>query len=357
MRVLKTWAWPVIVGALILAACGPQPAQEKNAGSTVHLSGTILGTGRPFGQGLNAYTLPKLQPRRLDVRIRDDNELIFGFDFLGAYWTDVSHVVTFVSDSSGSRLVEISEGGEPTEIGSTLTDVSGFDVRGGTVMATTCRAQPGRVWVMDLSGRRTWRSVGRSCQAALSPDGTRVAFIRHETQIWERAVDGGQDTRLFEVADVRGLRELRLGATVITRLAWGRSGVAAVVTNERSLGGFGGGRSAIVVHDGEGSTQLVPVPVQDLFLPNRPWQPNGDLLAFIARPSSGGSVMRLYDPASRTTNVVATDAQFLGNAAWSPDGRALAATTSANAMLFVDPSGNWISRVGTGGIGLLDWRA
>jgi hypothetical protein len=102
---------------------------------------------------------------------------------------------------------------------------------------------------------------------------------------------------------------------------------------------------------------VVPLAVQDLSFPFRPWQPNGNLLAIIARPSSGGALIRLFDPTNGELRVVAADAQFFGEAAWSPDGRALAATTSGNALLFFDPAGNWIKRIGTGGIGLLDWRA
>jgi hypothetical protein len=144
---------------------------------------------------------------------------------------------------------------------------------------------------------------------------------------------------------------------VINQLSWGRGGVAMVVSNERSLGGFSGGRSTIVVRDDEGNSHVVPLPVQDLSIPFRPWQPNGNLLALIARPSSGGALLRLFDPATGEIRVVAADAQFFANAAWAPDGRALVASNSGNAMLFVDVDGNWIKRIGTGGIGLLDWRA
>ena len=351
-------SWARAAGAVslvLLISCAGSPSSRKPNGPTIALTGSILGTGRPFGQGLYAYSLPDLRGERLGVR--EGQELGFGLEFLGAFWTDETHAVTFVSSGTGSQLVRASPGQPPEELGPRLPLVSSFDVRGGHAVATTCPRRPGRLHVLDLARPRAWRVVARSCLATLSPDGTRVAYVQRDTEVWEEPVEGGTAALLVDVADVREVREKDLGREVISQLSWGRAGVAAVVSNERSLGGFSGGRSAIVVRDGDGTTHVAPLPVQDLSFPFRPWQPNGTLLAIIARPSSGGALLRLFDPTTGELRVVAADTQFLANAAWSPDGRALVASNSGNAMLFVDVKGNWIKRIGTGGIGLLDWGA
>jgi hypothetical protein len=351
----KGWTAAAVASLLLLSSCGKDATAPRTSRPVVELKGSILGTGRPFGQGLYAYALPDLRGEKLEVR--EDQQLGFGLEFLGAFWTDRTHAVTFVSDDNGSQLVRASPGQPAEELGPRLTNVFALDVRGERALAATCPDTRGSVRVLDLTRPRAWRKVARSCMATLSPDGARVVFVERRTQVWERPLEGGAASLVLDVADVPGVRDLDLGRRVISQLSWGPAGLAVVVSNERSLGGFSGGRSAVVVRDDDGAVRVVPLAVQDLSLPFRPWQPSGNLLAIIARPSSGGALIRLFDPTNGELRVVAADAQFFGQAAWSPDGRALAATTSGNALLFFDPAGNWIRRIGTGGIGLLDWRA
>jgi hypothetical protein len=208
--------------------------------------------------------------------------------------------------------------------------------------------------VLDLK-RPEWRQIDRSCVAALSPDGATVALVRSNTEVWERPVDGGSASLVVDAAKLPEIRRAHLGGRlIVTRLAWGEGGLAVAVGSEQELEGRGG-RNMIVTRDPSGRLGVVPLPPQAWDVPSRPWQPKGRLLALIGRPSSGGAIVRLFDPTTGKVSVVAADTQYFGNVAWSPDGRLLAANTSTNALLFFDTRGNWVKRAGLGGVGLLDW--
>jgi hypothetical protein len=355
---LRTGAWRAAVAVLCLAVgCVNAVAPAITTGPAVKLSGTILGNGQPFGQGLFEYELPGLRAHELHLEARPGEGVVGrGLDFLGAYWLDRGHALTFATGADGRRqqLFEASPSAAPRRIGPPLSFVSAFDTRGSWVVAATCRSLSGSLLLMDLHHPGAWLELGRSCLATLSPDATRVAFVRSETEIWERRVDGGPASKVLDVAQLPDIRAARFGRILINALTWGDGGLAIGVGPEQFFEG-GRGQSAIVTRDSKGSVRVVPLPAQSLELPHRPWQPNGRLLAMIARPSSGGAVVRLFDPQTSRVWVVAADTQYFGNVAWSPDGHALVANTSTNALLFVDPQGNWIRRAGLGGVGLLDW--
>ena len=364
-RPIRRWGAAAVATVLLAACAGTAAAPPRS--SSVRLHGTLLGSGRTFGLGLVAYTIPTLkvqgplQPPDPPPGAEGGGvDYYQAVPYYGAYWTDQRHTAIGFVGQGGPRagLYRLSVGGEAVALGTSLSFVSAFDVRGNTALAATCRVPPGRVQVIGVDGRGEWREVARSCQASLSPDGSRIAYVQKRTEVWEQSVEGGSPTKLFDVADVADVRRAHIGHMVITQMAWGRGGLALAVGNEDSLqGGFGGGtgRMALVVRDNQGTVRMAPVQPQELSLPIRPWQPTGDLLAFICRPTSGGAVMRLFDPTTGKVRVVAADEQFFGDAVWSPDGNVLVANTSNNAIVFFDLQGRWIERVGGGGIAVLDW--
>jgi hypothetical protein len=346
------------MAVLTMAACGgaPKPSSRSSA-PPVDLSGTILGS-RSFAQELFAYRLPGLQQERLDAGRHLVNGIGFGLDYLGAYWVDADHALTFSLDNEGrvGRLVEASRSGPSRRIGPPLKFVSSFDVRADWVMAATCARGTGSVQTLDLAHPTAWHEVGDSCIGTLSSDGRRVAFVRNDTEVWEAPVGGGAASLRADVATIPEARRFPSRSRRISALAWGDGGLAAVM-GSGSRFDLGGGRAIIFTIDETGRTTVVPLPAEIMFLPRHPWQPHGDLLSLVSMPTSGGSVIRLFEPRTGKLRVVAADTQWFGNALWSPDGRTLVATTGSNAMLFVDATGRWITRIGTGGVGLLDWGA
>jgi hypothetical protein len=357
------------VAVLMLVSCGGTPARPSRPGSSIPLKGTLLGTGQRFGLGLVAYSVPDLKgrPFRPPVPPTGSGSSDVSFyqpePYVGAYWTsDGRSALSFVGlGGVKARLFLLSTDGDARPVGASLRFVSAFDVRGTTALTATCPLayggqSPGHVQLIGVDGTADWREVARSCVATLSPDGQRMVYVHGETEVWEQSLDGGAPTQVMDVAGIPQVRDAAIGRRLtVIQLAWGPGGLAAVVADARNLG-QGQGRMAVVVRDPAGAVRIVPIAAQELSLPYRPWQPSGSLLAIICRPTSGGAVVRLFDAKTGEVRVVATDAQYFGDAAWSPDGRALVANTSNNAMVFFDPQGNRIKRVGAGSVGILDWR-
>jgi WD40 repeat protein len=335
---------------LVLLACGPPSTARDRPAAPPRLVGAILGGGQPFGSGLSAYELPELDGREFNL----PQAQYGGQIHWGAHWEAGGTALAFVAlRGNTSGLFRLSLDGPPEPIGSPLRFVSGFSVHDHHVLATTCEGgQQGRLVIIDLESASDWRAVGRSCTGSFSPDGERVAFLRGRWEVWERPVDRGPARRMIDLAmfpEVRSAPGSNLGASSVL---WGRGGLAVQIGEP---GGFDrSSRSSVVVVRNDGEVVPVPLTPQSIDLPLSGWQPGGGLLALITRPSSGGSLIRLFDPSSGEVRVAAADSQFFGHVVWSPDGQALAANTSTNALLFFDAEGGWIRRAGIG-VGVFDW--
>jgi hypothetical protein len=355
---------------LILVSCAGNSPGPSKPGSSIPLKGTLLGTGQRFGLGLVAYSVPDLKGRPFRPPEPPSDAGSGDVTFYqpepsaGAYWAgDTGSAFSFVGlGGVRARLFQLSTDGDPRPLGGPLSFVSSFDVRASTALTATCPVayggqSPGHVQVIGVDGTAGWREVARSCVATLSPDGKIVAYVHGDTEVWEEPVGGGAPTKLLDVSSIPEVHDAQIGRRLtVVQVSWGQGGLAAVVADARNLG-QGQGRMAVVVRDPAGAVRMVAIPAQELSLPYRPWQPAGSLMAIICRPTSGGAVVRLFDAKTGEVRVVATDAQYFGDTVWSPDGRALVANTSNNALVFFDPQGNRIKRVGGGGVGLLDWRA
>jgi hypothetical protein len=351
-------AWVLVLAVLLLTAgCGePAPAARRGSAAAASLRGSVLTTGATFGLGLRSWELPSL--RLIDLTV-NENEWELQSSF-GAKWVDRGVALTFAGFGGGnsaaeSQLFEFRVDGASRELGQPLSFVSSFTLEERTALAVTCRRRPGTVFVMDVDGDARWRGVARSCAAALSPDGDRVAFVRGKWEIWEQPLDGGPASLMTDLAEDAELTS-GPGANVgASALAWGGGGLAIQIGVP---GGFdASSRSRLVVLGDDGDLVRVPLEPQSILLQYGAWQPGGDLLAFICRPSSGGALIRLFDPSTREVRVVAADAQFFGDVVWAPDGRSMATNTSNNALLFFDTEGNWIRRASSGGFGVFDWAA
>jgi hypothetical protein len=353
-RLKRAWCAGAVAAALLLAGCGkPAPAVARK--SSMALEGSVLITGARFGFGLRATKLPSLQPVDLTVN-EDEWELQ---TFFGAKWLDQGVALTFAGvgggDGAESQLLEFRVDEPTREVGQPLSFVSSFTMVDRTAMAVTCQRRPGRVFVMDVDGAARWREVARSCAAVLSPEGDRVAFVRGKWEIWEQPLDGGPSRLVVDLTDVPGLTSGAGSNIGASALAWGAGGLAIQIGVP---GGFdASSRSKLAVLNDDGDVVRVPIQPQSVLLPYSAWQPGGELLAFVCRPSSGGALIRLFDPSTGEVRVVAADARFFGDVVWAPDGRALVTTTSNNALLFFDTEGNWIRRASTGGFQVFDWQA
>jgi WD40 repeat protein len=350
-------AWVgAMAAALLLAGCGDPPPAAGPKSPAVALRGTVLAAGQPFGLGLRSWGLPGLRAADL-TEPRDEWEIQ---TYLGARWTADGTAVAFAGTeqddsfrAADSRLYEFDVGTAPRPLGQTLFAVSGFSLTDELALATTCPRPPGRVLVLQLGGAARWREVARSCVAALSPGGDRVAFLKGRWEVWERRLDGGKARRVVDLARVPGLRSGEASRVGASSLTWGEAGVAVQIGDP---GGFDpSSRSKLVVVRSDGEVVAVPIADQSILLPASGWRPGGELLAFITRPSSGGALVRLFDPSSGDVRVVAADSQLFSNVVWSPDGRALVASTSNNVLVFFDTEGNWIRRAAGGGVAVFDW--
>jgi len=177
----------------------------------------------------------------------------------------------------------------------------------------------GALWIMNWNGtdRRPLGIAGY--QPSVSPDGTRVAFVRDS---------GGQ--RVF-VASMCGSREQELGSG--QHPDWSPDGTR-------------------VAYDGVHVTNVVSGAMDDPCSGNYPaWSPDGLRIAC----SSGGTVY-VVELASRNTTTIASGTT--GASAWSPDGTMIAYVDLVSANVYVRPvAGGAAAPLTTmGGCDSPDWR-
>jgi len=366
-------------GMLLLAACtgGGHPAPEPSptAPALTPKGSLLVDVGREF-PSLALLPLGTLgAPQPVDLT----GSLLGRFDFPGgaqlladgtAYLlvTKVDGSLGFRTRELGSQIFELSRGHEPRKVGPPLGPVSPslVGVAGGRVVISTCggRHRPPSVMTLDLGtgdADGTWQPVVRACLAALSPNGTDVAFVRpgeRGPSIWRVPLDRSTPPVMLAGPDVLApLQRSGVGRPDVFSLAWGEGGVAAAVADRRE----DVERSGLVVLP-DGSRPRV-VSLGSGRLVEMAWQPGGDLLAltecsrcaaFFRRVPQGELLM--FDASSGRLREVAASRDTFRGLAWSPDGSLLATEPSQGDLTFLDVTGREVGSLATDGAPL-DWGA
>lgn len=353
---------PVLAGAVALAmlaaACSGGGGEPPGPRRPRRPSGTILGSVGFAGSGLGSYPLPSgaVHPIRLPGSSVRDGALVT------ASWADApgSAYALVLLRGEHSQVFQVSTSGPPRPVGPPIGPATEGQRTGDLLLAGVCGRNPG-LYLLDLRRPSAWRNVVTgACQGALSPDGKAVAYTPDGRTVWSADVAAGagatpKPTRLLDLRSEEDVATAGVSRPMVSSMTWGRGGLAMLVSDAR--GGFKAPVAAVVVRTGAGVVRTIPVSARNGgALPGLAWQPGGDLLAFDASLTTGGAVVKLFDPATARLRVIAADEDWLGEVVWSPNGRAVATQVSDGALLVVDLQGNWLGRIPLSGVAPFDWR-
>lgn len=280
----------------------------------------------------------------------------FGVAVVAVFPEPEGSVLAFAhSFGTAFRLFRMRLDGKSETVGPTLPNASEPFRVGHFIVAATCLdTGGGDVVTLDTSNPTRWRPLAAGCAPAPSPDGKMVAFVRIEhgiIDIWQVAVDGsGAPRLLFALSSLPELRATGiLHPELNGNLEWGPGGLAVQV--------FQSNAQALVVRRPSGEVQVIDLGQATVqFTSNFRWQPNGNLLAFVGSLQAGGVVLRVLDPATGTTRVLATDPQGFGRPLWSPDGEAVAVSSLRGELIVTDLDGRWLRTFSSAGSPLA-WTA
>jgi hypothetical protein len=294
-----------------------------------------------FGNALAIVELPDVTP--VPLRMPNYERM------LGGFFDPEGNVVAVVAEPGGRvGLYRVARDAAPVPIGPTLPYADAYSAAGGSVLATGCGSEP-FARVLDLDAPDRWHPVEAGCGATLSPDAAWVAWSPDGVQVLRAPVGGGRaPLQVFEIGDLPVPATLEEEARFVGPVAWGDAGEQAV----------------LVAGDGwQGAAVTDPVPTVDPLGDHGAgppfaildWQPAGSLLA-VASSTTVGGVVRLLEPAGGSRVAAMFGAPATG-ALWSPDGRALLATSNST-WAVVAPDGTWLwSRLVDRGQEPLDWWA
>jgi hypothetical protein len=351
-RVLAATAALTLIGT----ACGRSPPGVRTRPArqaSPEVRGTLLTVEVRFAQ-LFRMTLPGGR-RRMFPAPGSIGGGSFGAAIVAALPEPDGTVLVFYHPFGGAtRLFRQRLGGKSEPVGPGLPDASEPFRVGHLVVTSTCLQAGGEVVALDISNPTKWRPLAAGCAPVLSPDGTMVAFARTERgsiDIWQVPVDGSRPpSLLFAVSSLPELRATGiLHPELNGNLAWGPGGLAIQV--------FQSNAQALVVRRPTGEVRVIDLgQATAQFTSNVRWQPNGNLLAFVGSLQAGGVVLRVLDPDTGTTRVLATDPQGFGRPLWSPDGKAVAVSSLRGELIITDLGGRWLSRYSSAGSPLA-WTA
>ena len=257
---------------------------------------------------------------------------------VGVFFVGRSPEFVAVTQSGGeSRLLEVAESGQTRPISSPLAvplRPAGGPVADLLAVESCQGRQP--IFVMSLpasNGSARPKEVARGCPAALSPEGSLVAFSPDLASVWTAPVSGqGSPRPLVRLAGRKLLQSLGMRAPRIVAAAgmsWSQAGLAVAAEGE--------GRFACVVVDPTGRIRVIPLGAA------RPtalsWSPNGKLLAFTEHDRTGDAV-RTFDASSHRLRLAALAlGKQLQGIVWSPSGDAIVTLAGADRWLVVTPDG------------------
>jgi TolB protein len=210
------------------------------------------------------------------------------------------------------------------------------------------------LYVMNPDGTGVMRlsSEPGDTDAAWSPDGSRIAFVRFsggEAGIYVMNADGTEVRRLTDGDSDGGP-------------AWSPDGSRIAFARETRPGDADVGNADIYLADADGTNvvRLTDDPVME-FTPS--WSPDGSRIAFVGHDlASGGqppSPVRLYVMNADGTEVRALGPENVAQPAWSPDGSQIAfVDTETGSIMAIRPDGSEERRIIdvaeiVGGVGLV----
>jgi hypothetical protein len=342
--------------ALALSACTGS-ASDHRTPAVSGVNGTILASAESKGSPIVGFRLPSetvssvaalgaIPSSTFTVTHASAPDPAGGVDLLASDRHGVVSAFHVGSDGSTSRA------GPTLRIGSPSPYAS-LDVTHGVAMVSDCRA----IRTLSLAHPDVWTTVGTGCWAALSPDGTSLAFAPDGSTIEQRTLPRGRPQVLVDPRELA--RAFPTGSPTPSLLgppAWGAAGLAFAVrsgTNVAILVLTPSGKLETVLHEAYASQATSNASP----LPRMAWQPGGELLAIADDMGPEGGVLRVFDARTRRLRAVGLDLLGFSQPVWSPDGRSLASLTSAKALLVLDVEGDWRLRVATRWSDLLGWGA
>jgi len=329
--------------ALLVSACGRSGAHRTSASApTYHPRGTLLVETGGFRSRLISYPLPSGPQRQF-------SEPVVGFfqNFEGAFLGPKGTAYVLIPINCGpqwqSLLFQVSLTTESREVAGLLSIPFGgtLDVRGGRALATGCFRNRRSIYVLDLAAGGNWRSVASGCAAALSPDGTALAYF-DDGSLFRMSLPNGRPEWLLSMTSVPGLRAAGISRipSGSVSIAWGRGGISL----------FGGTRNAWALVVYRPGHPPITVPLGSPTPQTMVWQPQGPLLGFSDYVDSSQTIeVRVLDTATGAISQVAVTQNY-GRFQWSPDGRVLAVGRSSQVISFIDLQGRVLATNAAGGL-------
>ena len=200
--------------------------------------------------------------------------------------------------------------------------IAGPTVKNGSIVSLSNRQGQGSFYdlyaiapkgELGRRGKKPTRltEIGFAAGAALSPDGTRVAFVIGYAELSE-----------LYVVDVSGanLTQLTNNAALDERPAWSPDGDRIAFTSDRD-DAAGWGEIFVMDADGSDPTNLTSsVGVLEI---GSAWSPDGNKIAFQSFRDGYGEIYVMDADGANQTNLT-NDPAGAGSPAWSPDGGKIA---------------------------------
>ena len=367
-RLRRAPTWLALLSVLWLSACGVPSGELPRAPAVPRLAGAdgvVLAAGISPAE-LVAHDLSTDAARPL--RLPEGTE-----EVIAASWLDDGSALASLLGPDGTRLYRLPDGGEPLAVGSSTGAPGVLDVRGDTILTTSCRTldpqgeegpgrfqasgpdrQTGTVRVMSLDGEDDWRRVGRGCLAALSPEGDAVAHSPDGTSLWITHLDGSASRKVFEAAEVDLTAVSGTPYTIKGPVVWSEPGIALAVDAD--------GSDAVVRLSVQGDLQetLALSPRARDFFIDLAWTPQGDELAVaaynrLAYVNVVGFV-GVLGPGDGALEVVSVQPQLSDVVLWGPQGDSLLVAGTGEPWVVTDLTGKWLERVPSAELLPLDWK-